>query len=372
MIAMWKYLLKKEFKQFLRDPGMPRMTLMFPFLIILVFPFAANMEVRNIKLAMVDIDHTEQSGLLMEKCASSGYFEIVDVTATPEKAQEMMDRGKIDAILTINAGFARMLEGSVPAEDAVPLGIKVNTVNGTRGSIGSQYLNACISSYIMSKKGGSIPGSAQIEVRETYLFNRFQDYKLFMIPALIVIAITMMCGFLPALNIVSEKEKGTIEQMNVTPVNKFAFIGCKMIPYVAVAFFMVFSCLLLAKIAFGYGCAGSLLDISIFTLAHIIVMASFGLLVSNYSENAQQAMFIIWFFSMVFMLISGIFTPVDSMPGWAKLVSYANPLTYYADAMRGIVLKGSSLADTWVDLVCLLGIGGLTTTWAVLSYHKTN
>ena len=185
MIAMWKYLLKKEFKQYLRDPGMPRMTLMFPFLIILVFPFAANMEVRNIKLAMVDIDHSEQSGLLMEKCASSGYFEIVDVTASPEKAQEMMDRGKIDAILTINAGFARMLEGSVPAEDAIPLGIKVNTVNGTRGSIGSQYLNACISSYIMSKKGGSIPGSAQIEVRETYLFNRFQDYKLFMIPALI-------------------------------------------------------------------------------------------------------------------------------------------------------------------------------------------
>lgn len=372
MIATWKYLLKKEFKQFLRDPGMPRMTLMFPFLIILVFPFAASMEVRNIKLAIVDNDHTEQAGKLIEKCACSGYFEISDVSATPLRAQEMMDDGRIDAILTISAGFARMLEDSSPAEDALPLGIKVNTVNGTRGSIGSQYLNACVSSYVMAEKGGGMQNSAQIEVRENYLFNSFQDYKLFMIPALIVIAITMMCGFLPALNIVSEKEKGTIEQMNVTPVNKFAFIGCKMIPYVAVAFFMVFSCMLLAKIAFGYGCAGSLLDISIFTLAHIIVMASFGLLVSNYSENAQQAMFIIWFFSMVFMLMSGIFTPIASMPAWAKVVSYANPLTYYADAMRGIVLKGSTLADTWLDLACLLGIGGLTTTWAVLSYHKTN
>ena len=373
MISTWKYLLKKEFKQFLRDPGMPRMTLMFPFLIILVFPFAANMEVRNIKLSMVDNDHSEQSALLMEKCASSGYFEIVDISSSPARAQKMMDDGRIDAILTIEAGFARMLEGSGPAEDALPLGIKVNTVNGTRGSIGSQYLNACVSSYVMSVKGGGeMSRPAQIEVRETFLFNQFQDYKLFMIPALIVIAITMMCGFLPALNIVSEKEKGTIEQINVTPVSKFAFIVCKMIPYLAVAYFMVFSCMLLARIAFGYGCAGSLLDISIFTLAHIIVMASFGLLVSNYSENAQQAMFIIWFFSMVFMLMSGIFTPVESMPGWAKAVSYANPLTYYADAMRGIVLKGSTLADTWFDLVCLLGIGGLTTTWAVLSYHKTN
>ncbi len=369
---MWKYLLKKEFKQFLRDPGMPRMTLMFPFLIILVFPFAASMEVKNIKLAIVDNDNSLQSTLLTEKCASSGYFEICSNGNSPSQAQAMMDKGTIDAILTIDAGFAKFLEGSAPSSDDLPVGIKVNTVNGTRGSIGSQYLNACVSSYVMGIKSATGTSVGQIEIKETNLYNQFQDYKLFMIPALIVIAITMMCGFLPALNIVSEKEKGTIEQINVTPVSKFAFIACKMIPYVVVAYFMVFSCMLLARIAFGYGCAGSLLDISIFTLAHIIVMASFGLLVSNYSENAQQAMFIIWFFSMIFMLMSGIFTPIDSMPDWAKIITYANPLRYFADAMRGIILKGSTLADTWFDLTCLLGLGGLTTLWAVLSYHKTN
>lgn len=369
---MWKYLLKKEFKQFLRDPGMPRMTLMFPFLIILVFPFAANMEVRNIKLAIVDNDRSNQSGMLMEKCAASGYFEIVSVSHSPSDAQKMMDDGRIDAILTINAGFSRQVEGASPTIDPLPVGIKVNTVNGTRGSIGSQYLNACVSNYVMSVQNASPGAGAQVKISESYLFNPFQDYKLFMIPALIVIAITMMCGFLPALNIVSEKEKGTIEQINVTPVSKFAFIVCKMIPYVVVAYFMVFSCMLLAWLVFGYGCAGSLLDICIFTLAHIIVMASFGLLVSNYSENAQQAMFIIWFFSMVFMLMSGIFTPVESMPGWAKVITYANPLRYYADAMRGIVLKGCTLAETWFDLCCLLGIGTITTAWAVLSYKKTN
>lgn len=367
---MWKYLLKKEFKQFLRDPGMPRMTLMFPFLIILVFPFAANMEVRNIRLAIVDNDHSNQSGMLMEKCAASGYFEIVSVSGSPAEAQKMMDDGSIDAILTINAGFARQIEGAASATDALPVGIKVNTVNGTLGSIGSQYLNACVSNYVMSVKNAS--SGSQVTISETYLFNPYQDYKLFMIPALIVIAITMMCGFLPALNIVSEKEKGTIEQINVSPVSKSAFIVCKMIPYVVVAYFMVFSCMLLARLVFGYGCAGSLFDICVFTLVHIIVMASFGLLVSNYSENAQQAMFIIWFFSMVFMLMSGIFTPVESMPGWAKAITYANPLRYYADAMRGIVLKGCTLADTWFDLCCLLGIGSITTAWAVLSYKKTN
>ncbi len=371
---MWKYLIKKEFKQFLRDPGMPRMTMMFPFLIILVFPYAASMEVRNLKLAMVDNDHSQSSGMLMEKCASSGYFDVVDVTSSPSAALEMMDRGDIDAILTINAGFARELEKSGASGDELPVSIRVNTVNGTRGSIGSQYLSQCVSDYVMSAKGGggAMSRTGRMEITETYLYNGFQDYKLYMIPALIVIAITMMCGFMPALNIVSEKEKGTIEQMNVTPVSKFAFIACKMVPYVAVAYYMVFSCMLLARIFFGYGCAGSLLDICVFTLAHIVIMASFGLLVSNYSDNAQQAMFIIWFFSMIFMLVSGIFTPIASMPQWAKAVAYANPLTYYADAMRGIILKGCTLADLWKDLVCLAGIGTLTTAWAVLSYHKTN
>ena len=192
-----------------------------------------------------------------------------------------------------------------------------------------------------------------------------------MIPALIVVAITMLCGFLPAMNIVSEKEKGTIEQINVSPVRKTTFIVCKMVPYIAVAFFMVFTCLLLSRLFFGYRVQGSLLSIIVFTLAHILVMASFGLLVSNFSQNTQQAMFVVWFFSMIFMLMSGIFTPIESMPRWAEIITYANPLRYFASAMRSIVLKGASLADNWVNLCCLLGIGTLTTFAAVKSYKKT-
>ena len=371
---MWKHLLKKEFKQFFRDPGMPRMVMMFPFLIILVFPFAASMEVRNINLVVVDNDRTDQSALLTEKCSSSGNFKIRGVLQSPTEAQALMDNGKTDAILTINSGFARFLESASETSDAIPVGIKVNTVNGTRGNIGAQYLNACVSDFVASASRGAAaaPSGGQFEIRERYLYNPYMDYKAFMIPALIVIAITMMCGFLPALNIVAEKESGTIEQINVTPVRKTTFIICKMIPYVAVAYFMVFSCMLLAWLVFGYGCKGNFLDIIIFTFAHILVMASFGLLISNYSDNSQQAMFVIWFFSMVFMLMSGIFTPVESMPEWAQAITYINPLRYFADAMRSTVLKGATLAQTWKDLVCLLGIGTATTTWAILSYRKTS
>ncbi|MGN0202046.1 MAG: ABC transporter permease [Candidatus Cryptobacteroides sp.] len=371
---MWKYLLKKEFKQFFRDPGMPRMVMMFPFLIILVFPFAANMEVRNIKVAMVDNDRSVSSSLLLEKCASSGWFKIEDVCGSDLEAQKLMDRGRVDAVLTVAEGFADYLQNAEETSSPMPVRIRVNTVNGTRGSIGAQYLNACVGGFVaehLNMSGRQAVLSSGTEIRESFRYNSHLDYKLYMIPALIVIALTMMCGFLPALNIVSEKEKGTIEQINVTPVKPATFVICKMVPYVAVAYFMMFSCLLLAYLVFGYSCRGSYLTIVIFTLAHILVMASFGLLISNYSDNAQQAMFVIWFFSMIFMLMSGIFTPVESMPGWAKVMTYANPLRYFADAMRGVFLKGCTLADVWKDLVCLLGLGAATTTWAVLSYRKT-
>lgn len=369
---MWKYLLKKEFKQFLRDPGMPRIVMVFPLLIIFVFPFAANMEVRNIKLAVVDNDRSDQSQLLTEKCASSGYFELQDLASSPEEAQRLMDKGGTDAILTINSGFAEYLKTGADKSDPLPVGIKVNTVNGTRGNIGAQYLNACVRSFLASASGIPAASGGQFEIHETYMYNQYLDYKAFMIPALIVIAVTMMCGFLPALNIVSEKERGTIEQINVTPVHKTTFIVCKMVPYIAVAFFMVFSCLLLSWIVFGYVCKGSLLDIAVFTLAHILAMASFGLLVSNFSDNTQQAMFVIWFFSMVFMLMSGIFTPIESMPGWAQDITLVNPLRYFAHAMRAIVLKGCTFSETWPDLAWLLGLGAVTTTCAVASYKKTN
>ena len=150
---MWKYLLKKEFKQFLRDPGMPRIVMVFPLLIIFVFPFAANMEVRNIKLAVVDNDRSDQSQLLTEKCASSGYFELLDLASSPEEAQRLMDKGGTDAILTINSGFAQYLKTGTDKSDPLPVGIKVNTVNGTRGNIGAQYLNACVSGFLASASG---------------------------------------------------------------------------------------------------------------------------------------------------------------------------------------------------------------------------
>ena len=381
---MWKYLLEKEFKQFFRDPGLPRMALMFPVLMMLVFPFAVSMEIRNINLAVVDSDRSEESSRLLERCTSSGYFRLVAFCGSPEEAMRLMDENKADAIITIAFDFSREIGNG----SGFPVGIKVNTVNGTRGSIASQYLQNCIMMYLQDRNsreaGSSVQSAASapaaqsvsagpaIDVSEKYYFNTYLDYKLFMIPALIVIGITMITAFLPSLNIVSEKETGTIEQMNVTPVSKSAFIICKMIPYWAIAFFVLTACLLIAWAVFGYVCRGNVLWLYLYTTLDIIVMAGLGLLISNYSSNAQQAMFVIWFFAVIFMLMSGIFTPIASMPGWAQAITYLNPMRYYADAMRSVYLKGSSPLDIWYDAAGLAAIGAVMVGWAIASYRKSS
>lgn len=418
----WFFLLEKEFKQFFRDPGLPKMAIAFPVLMMLVFPFAVSMEIRNINLVVVDSSRSEASSLLIRTCTSSGYFNLVDICDDPAYAQRLMDRNEADAILTVNADFEKELGNG----SSLPIGIKVNTVNGTKGSIGSGYLATCIRMFIAQYTGSgaeaqgqpsSLPsqtaGSAQtdqtlpspissvssqpartllpdqslsasmtsqtsisqqtpsIDVSPKYYYNPYMDYKVFMVPALIVIAITMLTGFFPALNIVGEKETGTIEQINVTPVRRGTFILCKLIPYWLVAFFVLTACLIIARLMFGYTCHGSLWNIYLFTALHITVMAGLGLLISNFSSNAQQAMFITWFFTMIFMLVSGIFTPIASMPGWAQAITFLNPMRYYNDAMRCVFLKGSSLTEVWYDALGLLAIGSAMVTGAILSYRKT-
>ena len=365
---MWKYLLEKEFKQFFRDPGLPRMALAFPVLMMLVFPFAVSMDIRNINLAVVDNCMSRESAMLVEKCTSSGYFRLVSYGHSDEEAMQLMDDNKVDAVIAIMPDFDKQ----TATGKGFPAGIKVNTVNGTKGSLGSQYILQCCRMYLADRNAsaGTVP-QPSLEISDKYYFNPGMDYKLFMIPALIVIAITMITAFLPALNIVSEKEAGTIEQINVTPVSKTAFIVCKMIPYWAIAFFILTACLLIAWAVFGYVCRGNILWLYMFTVLDIIVMAGLGLLISNFSSNAQQAMFVIWFFAVIFMLMSGIFTPIASMPDWAGYMTFINPMRYFADAMRSVFLKGSTPADLWYDVAGLAALGSVMVGAAIASYRKS-
>ena len=193
-----------------------------------------------------------------------------------------------------------------------------------------------------------------------------------MIPALLAIVIMLMTGFLPTLNIVGEKEAGTIEQINVTPVSKWAFILAKLIPYWLMALFIITVSLLLAWAVYGITCTGSLVWVYVLAMLLALFFSSLGLIISNYSDTMQQAIFVMWFFVVCIMLLSGLFTPTRSMPHWAYLSTYINPMHYFIDAIRTVFIRGGSFRDIAHQVFALMGIGTVMACWAVLSYKKNS
>ena len=353
---MIKYLIQKEFLQIRRNAFLPKLIIMFPIVIMCVMPWVMQMEVKNIVVDVVDIDHTVESQRLVQQVAASNYFIFGGQKATYAEAMKDIEKGRADVILEIRDG--KYL-------------IAANAVNGTKGAMGSAYL-----SQIVTSRQHSMPHSqlsmVNSQLSTLNLYNKGQNYKLFMIPALFAIVMMLMTGFLPTLNIVGEKETGTIEQMNVTPVSKWSFIFAKLIPYWLIALFVITVCLLLAWLVYGITPAGPVWLIYVFAMLLALFFSSFGLIVSNYSDTMQQAMFVMWFFVVSIMLLSGLFTPTRSMPQWAYLTTYINPMHYFIDAIRTIFIRGGGLHETFHQVLALASIGTLMGCWAVQSYKKNS
>ena len=343
-----KYLIQKEFLQIRRNAFLPKLIIMFPIVIMCVMPWVMQMEVKNIVVDVVDIDHTVESQRLVQQIAASNYFIFGGQKATYAEAIKDIEKGRADVILEIRDG--KYL-------------IAANAVNGTKGSMGSAYL----SQILRGSSSFLLPPSST-----TTLYNKGQNYKLFMIPALFAIVMMLMTGFLPTLNIVGEKEAGTIEQINVTPVSKWAFILAKLIPYWLIALFVITVCLLLVWLVYGITPAGPVWLIYVLAMLLALFFSSFGLIVSNYSDTMQQAMFVMWFFVVSIMLLSGLFTPTRSMPQWAYLTTYINPMHYFIDAIRTVFIRGGGLHETAHQVLALAGIGTLMSCWAVQSYKKNS
>lgn len=372
---MLKFLIEKEFKQILRNSFLPKMMLMMPLMMMLVFPWAANQEVKNVRLSVVDNDYSTYSERLVNKVVSSGYFKLTDVSATNREAMNSIESGKADIIFEIQDEFERNLIN----DGAGRVMISANSVNGTKGGLGSSYLSSILTDYsgeLRKENGGQIIGATaeipSFSVTPQYKFNPHLDYKVFMIPALMVMLLTMLCGFLPALNIVGEKEAGTIEQINVTPVKKLMFVLAKLIPYWVIGFAVLSICMGLAALIYGIYPIGSLLTIFLFATIYILVVSGIGLVISNYSDTMQQAMFVMFFFMMILLLMSGLFTPTTSMPQWAQAITTINPLKYFIQVMRLVYLKGSVFGEMIPQFFALCGFAVALNTWAVFSYRKSN
>lgn len=347
-----RYLIEKEFKQLVRNPFLPRLILLFPCVMMLIMPWAATLEIENIRIAVIDNDRSPSSIRLVHRIEASPYFQLTELPATYNDGLMAIEKDHADMLLEIPYGFEKEQVNGRPASALVA----VNAVNGTKGGLGSSYLNQILQP------------TPNTSIR--YLFNPHLNYKVYMVPALMTMLLVLLCGFLPALNVVGEKEAGTIEQINVTPVSRFTFTLGKLLPYWLIGFVVLNLCMLLAWLVYGLTPAGNILNIYLATVVFTFVVSGLGLVISNYSATMQQAMFVMWFCMLIFILMSGLFTPISSMPHWAQCITYANPLRYFMEIMRMIYLKGSSLSDILPQLGTLAAFATVLYLWAIASYKK--
>jgi ABC-2 type transport system permease protein len=362
------YLLEKEFKQIRRDRFLPKIIFAVPILQLLILPFAADFEMRNIRLGVIDNDHSVYSGRFVEKVLSSGYFRLSDVSDSYHEGLSSIESRESDMLLEIPAGFEKQL---ARGETAGVL-VAANAINGTKGGLGSSYLNAIIRDF-NDEMGYGLPDAEMAAgpgITYSYLFNPHLNYKNYMIPGIIVFLLTLVGGFFSALNIVSEKEKGTIEQINVSPVPKALFLLSKLIPFWIIGFVLLTVSALIAWLVYGLTPVGSFAVIYLFAAVYLIAFTGFGLAISSISSSQQQAMFTTFFFMIIFALMSGLFTPINSMPEWAGRITLFNPLRYFVEVMRMVYLKGSGWTDLTAHflIVCLFAAG--FNALAVAGYRK--
>jgi ABC-2 type transport system permease protein len=371
-MSVLKYLLQKEFRQIFRDPSILKIIFFMPALQLIIIPLAADYEVRNINLSIADHDHSVYTQQMIQKIKSSGYFKLVNYSSTFQEAYTSIESDKADIVLEIPANF----EQNIVREDQARLFIAVNAVNGMKANLGASYLQNIILNYnnqIRTKwiQFPPIPPQPNIKVSVSNWFNPMMSYKYFMVPAVLATLLTLLGTFLTALNIVREKEIGTIEQINVTPVKKYHFILGKLIPFWILGLAVLTIGFLIMRFGYQIHPVGNMLIVYLFASLYLLVILGLGLLISTYADTQQQAMLISFFLLMIFIMLGGLFTSIDSMPNWVQKLTWLNPVSYFIDVIRMVVLKGSGLSDIKNHIFVIIGFAIFLNSWAVLNYKKT-
>lgn len=365
-----RFLLVKEFRQIFRNKVIVAMILMMPAVQLMILPLAADYEIKNIEIVIVDEDRSSFSRQLVNAVTASDYFTLNEFTATFDEAYEAVESDRADLILQIPAGFERDLIRNKHHE----LLVAVNAINGVKANLGNAYLNQIIKNVNDEIRSELMPMSVRakgIEITSSHWFNNMLNYRMFMVPGILALLVTMIGGFLSCLNIVKEKEVGTIEQINVSPIRKHHFIIGKLIPFWVLGNIVFTIGLLISWIVYGIAPAGSLIVLYGFIAVYLLCVLGLGLLISTICETQQQAMFMMFFFMMVFILMGGLFTSIDSMPEWARAFTRLNPLSYLITVMRMVILKGSGFSDVSNHLAVVALMAVVLNAWAVLNYKKT-
>lgn len=361
-------LLRKEVIGIRRNPLVPRIIFILPIMTMLVLPLVATMDVKHVDIAVVDNDHSELSRRIVADIDASAELAIDDVCNTFGEALTKLEGGDIDIILTIPGDYEKHLwAGTIPKVD-----IEANGVNATKGSLGAQYTAQSIAGTLqqyMAETGQRITAT---DVSVLNMYNPTLDFRNYMIPALIVILLIIICGFLPTLNLVGEKESGTIEAINVTPVRKFTFVLSKLIPYWVIGLFVVTVGMAIGWAVYGLKPQGSIVGFYLASVLFSLVMSGLGVLIANKSDTMMQSIFVMFAVIILFQLMGGLFTPIASMPQWAQYITYAIPPRYFIEIMRAIYLRGTPIIELLPQFSALGGFATALCLAAALTYRKQN
>lgn len=376
-----RFLLRKEFLQIRRDRAMLRLLIIMPAMQLLLLSSAATFEIRRTRMYLVDEDHSTVSRGLVQRMVASGRFELAGASASAALADERMLDRDVSTILRIPAGLERDLvrtgQGTVQlvfnAEDGAAAGVLRSYASRILASYGAELGRELHPTFRTVEAGDAspAPGVARIDVRTRGWYNAELNYTHYMVPGILVVLVTMIATAIGAMNIVREKEIGTLEQMNVTPVTRAQFIASKLLPFWLIALVDLAIGLLLARLVFGIPMRGSLLLVFGAAVIYLAAALGIGLWVSTVAETQQQAMFLSFAINMVYLLMSGLFTPVQSMPRWAQWVAEASPVKHFIVIMRSVLVKGADLAAIQVPLLVLTVYGVVVLTLAVRQYSKT-
>jgi ABC-2 type transport system permease protein len=366
-------MLRKEFLQIFRNRAMLPIIFVMPIIQLVILVNAATFEIKHIRMDIIDHDHSSTAARLISKFGASDHFDIYSYSANDQAGKDDLAAGKADIVFIIPYHFDKDLV----KENHAKVQMLVNAIDGSAAAVGSGYASQIVQDFDQGVRSELlnpvpiIPGPGTIDTRYSYWFNPELDYKTFMVPGLLVILITIVSLFLAGMNIVREKEIGTIEQINVTPISKIQFITGKLLPFWILGLFELGFGLLLGKLLFNTPIIGNVFIVFAFAGIYMLTILGMGLLISTFTDTQQQAMFLAWFFMVIFILMSGLFTPIENMPVWAQKITLINPVAYFIKVIRMVLLKGSGFAETSRFFLIMAGMALVSITLSVLNYRKT-
>jgi ABC-2 type transport system permease protein len=363
-------IVQKEFLQIARDKFLRTAIIMVPIVQMLILVYAATFEMKNIKIHFVDLDQSTASAELIQKFSASPFFIPVAISHDVHSGEENLLRNKADLICVIPQNFGR----SIHREGNPSIQLLVNSINGSLAELSLAYCTAVLRSYsgeILTENIVFRGTGQSINIESRHWYNEELDYKIYMAPGILALLVTIIGWLMAGFNLVKEKEVGTIEQLNVTPIQKYQFIAGKLLPFLLIGLFDLAFGLVIARLLFKIPMEGSLITLFLFASIYLVAVLGIGLFISTISNTQQQVLFVSFFFVMIFVMMSGLFTAVENMPAWGQKINIINPVAYFIRVMRMILLKGSGFADVTHEFISISIYAVCSNALAIWRYRKT-